>query len=68
MQVRGPNLSDLDYPNDDVSAAVEAQATQRSIIIQALETDVPLLSWAPQRPNSQAARIVFVNFSIPLLL
>lgn len=42
LSERPPYL--LDYLNDDVSAAVEVQATQRSITIQALETDVPLLS------------------------
>jgi len=42
LSERPPYLPD--YLNDDVSAAVEVQATQRSIIIQAMEADVPLLS------------------------
>lgn len=42
LSERPPYLQD--YLHDDVSAAVEVQATQRSIIIQAMEADVPLLT------------------------
>jgi hypothetical protein len=42
LSERPPYLPD--YLNDDVSSAVGVPATQRSIIIQALEVDVPLLS------------------------